>query len=126
MRENKALSILSYIVIGIILIPIIAILLYVIFGISLFLILYIINRIKYGKSDPKEGKNYKLTSSIIIIVGAIIMVFGFNINFNLIPDWNFNEFNWIGYFSLQLLIFIGIIPLDFFFIKKLKCRKEVE
>ena len=125
MKESKGLNIASYIIIGIVLIPIIAILLYVIFGVLLFLFLYILVRRK-EKIDAKEGKDYKIASTLIIIFGAIIMVYGFKINFNLIPDWNFSNLNWTGYFSLQMLIFIGLIPMDLFFYKKLKKLKEVE
>lgn len=126
MRESKGLDVLSYIIIGIVLLPIIAVLLYVIFGVWLFIILYIIARKKCGKMDPKESKDYKIASTVILILGALIMVFGFKINFNLIPDWNFNNINYVGYFCLQLLVFVGLIPLDVFYWKKIKKTKEVD
>lgn len=119
MQQSKGVTIFSYILIGIVLLPIFLVLLYVVFGVALFLVLYIINRVK-GKIDSKEGKNYKIASTIVIVIGAAIMVFGFKVNFYLVPNWDFSNLNWTGYFYLQLLIFIGLIPMDIFLIKKLK------
>ncbi len=120
MQESKGLAILGYIVIGIVLIPIAFILLYILLGISLFAVLYILARKKQKHFDPKDGKNYKLASSLILVIGAVIMILGFKINFNIIPEWNFSVINWQGYLWLQLLVFIGLIPMDIFLYRKIK------
>ena len=79
MKESKGLTILSFIVVGIFLLPIIAVLLYVILGASLFMVLYILTRKKVGKIDSKEGKYFKIASTIILVLGAFLMVFIHNI-----------------------------------------------
>ena len=124
MKESKGLTILSFIVVGIFLLPIIAVLLYVILGVSLFMVLYILTRKKVGKIDSKEGKYFKIASTIILVLGAFLMVFIYNINFNIVPDWDFNNLNWSGYLWLQLLVFVGLIPMDIFLINKIRNEKK--
>lgn len=107
---NKVLKVLGYILIGIVLLPIIAIGLYVALGGSLFLGLYIYNRKKNGPNDPREGKPYKIASTILFLIG---MVFLYLIN-------QVKFISWQGYLWIQLVVFIGLLPICYYQYKLIK------
>lgn len=107
---NKVVKVLGYILIAIVLLPIIAIGLYVFVGASLFLCLYIINRKKNGPSNPREGKPYRIISTILFILGLILLYFVGKINF----------LSWQGYLWLQLVVFVGMLPICLYQYKLIK------
>lgn len=110
---NKVLKVLGYILIGIVLLPIFAIGLYVAVGGSLFLGLYIYNRKKNGPSNPKEGKNYKIVSTILFIIGFFILFFYAQLQF----------LSWQTYLWIQLVTFIGLLPMCVFQYRKIKDKE---
>ena len=114
MKDNKAVTIIGYILIGILLLPIIAVGLYVGLGAILFYILLIIDRVKNGKSDVKEGRTYKTVSGILITIATILAFVIFK------PELNI--FNLKTYFIIQGIIFIGLIPLCIY--KTIKIRRH--
>ena len=115
MKENKGLSILGYILIFILLSPIIAILLYVGIGGLLFYILVIYNRVKNGKTDPKEGKAYKIASTLVFVAGLFVAYMVFSNN-----GWQFNIFSLNTFITAQIITFIGFIPVDIYYFSKIK------
>lgn len=115
MSENKGLTIVGYILIAILLSPIIAVLLYLILGGLIFYILAIYNRVKNGKSDIKEGKDYKTASSLFFLVAIIITFFVYRGN-----NLTFNVFSLRDFFVCQLIAFIGFIPLVIYYYRKIK------
>lgn len=110
---KKFLHILGYVLIGILLLPMIAIGLYFILGGSLFVILYVYNRKKNGPRDPKGGREYKIISSILFLAGLILLVFYMKINF----------ISWQGYLWVQLLTFVGMLPLCFYQYRLIKNKE---
>lgn len=116
MKNNKVLLVLGYIIIGIVLIPIAAIGIYIAPGALLFYILYIYNRKKYGPMDPKEGKDYKIASTIIIIIGLFILVYAVKANL-----WSP-----LGYLYTQILVFVGLLPVCYHIYKEIKKNKELD
>lgn len=117
METSKPVRILGYILIGIVLLPIIAIGLFVALGASLFLILYIINRKKNGRQDPKAGKTYKTISTIlffITLLGLAILL--------LTTIGTVNFLTWQGYFGIQAVVFISMIPMCIYQYRSLKCK----
>ena len=119
MKENKALTILGYILIFILLSPITAIMLYLGVGGSLFYFLAIYNRIKNGKSDIKEGKEYKTVSTILFLLTILIIFFIYRSN-----NLTFNVFTWRDFFVCQGVAFVGFIPLDIYYYKKLHQKDD--
>ncbi len=118
MQENKAITILGYILIFILLSPIIAIMLYLIIGGGLFYFLAIYNRVKNGKSDIKEGKEYKTISTILFLIAILVVFFIYSSN-----KIAFNIFTWRDFFVCQAIAFIGFIPLNIYYYKKIKEAK---
>lgn len=112
--KNKVLLVFGYIILGIVLLPIIAIGIYIAPGALLFYILYFYNRKKFGPMDSKEGKNYKIASTIIIIVGLLILVYVMKANL-----WSP-----IGYLYVQILVFAGLLPACYHIYKEIKKNKE--
>lgn len=115
MRESRGLTIVGYILIFILLSPIIAILLYLIIGGGLMYFLAIYNRVKNGKMDVKEGREFKTVSTVLILIG-ILVVFLIYRNNNL----TFNVFTWRDFFVCQIVAFIGLIPMNIFYYRKIK------
>ncbi len=115
MRESRGLTIVGYILIFILLSPIIAILLYLIIGGGLMYFLAIYNRVKNGKMDVKEGREFKTVSTVLILMG-ILVVFLIYRNNNL----TFNVFTWRDFFVCQIVAFIGLIPMNIFYYRKIK------
>jgi len=115
MRESRWLTIVGYILIFILLSPIIAILLYLIIGGGLMYFLAIYNRVKNGKMDVKEGREFKTVSTVLILMG-ILVVFLIYRNNNL----TFNVFTWRDFFVCQIVAFIGLIPMNIFYYRKIK------
>lgn len=110
---KKLLRISGYILVGILLLPMIAVGLYFILGGSLFFGLYVYNRKKNGPQDPKGGRDYKIASSIIFIVGLIFLVFYMKVNF----------ISWQGYLWVQLLTFAGMLPLCWYQYRLIKNKE---
>lgn len=113
---RKFLTILGWIFLAILLSPLIAIALYLIVGGSLFFILYLICRIKYGPIDRKEHKLYSTISTILILLELLFAY----ILISRIENYTFVFWSWQTYLGLQAITFIGLIPIDIFYIKKLK------
>lgn len=113
MKEKTWVTIVGYILIGILLLPILAIGLILIVGISLFLILYIRDRVKNGRDDPKKGRPYKLASALLLII--CILVYSFSPAFTTWP-----LLSWQTWWLWQAIVFVGLIPLDIYQILKLK------
>ncbi|MBO5542663.1 MAG: hypothetical protein J5936_04420 [Acholeplasmatales bacterium] len=119
MKDNKFLTILGYILIIILLSPIIAVLLYLIIGGALFYSVTIYDRIKYGPSNIKEGKDYKLISTLLFIAAILIMFIIYNKN-----GLKFDIFTWRDFFACQGIAFVGFIPLVLYHLKRMKTIKE--
>lgn len=109
----KAGRVIAYILIGILLIPVLALCLYLALGGSLFIVLYVYNRKKNGLMDIKEGKNYKIVSTILFIIGFLILFSMEKIHF----------FSWQSYLWIQLVTFIGLLPMCYFQYKRIKENK---
>lgn len=110
---NKFIRFLGYALIGILLLPMIAIGLYFILGGSLFFGLYVYNRKKNGPRDPRGGRNYKIISSFLFLIGLVVLVFYMKINF----------ISWQGYLWVQLLTFVGMLPLCFYQYRLIKNKE---
>ena len=117
MEASKPIRIIGYILIGIVLLPIIAIGLYVAVGGGLFLFLYIKNRIKNGKQDPKAGRTYKTVSTILFFITMLILAI---ILYQTIGS--INLLSWQGYLGVQIVVFVSMIPMCIYQYKSLKCR----
>ena len=117
METSKPIRILGYILIGIVLLPIIAIGLYVALGGGLFLFLYIKNRIKNGKQDPKQGKTYKTVATILFFITMLIMAI---ILYQTVGS--INLLSWQGYLGVQAVVFISMLPMCIYQYKSLKCK----
>ena len=105
-EDNKIITIIGYILIGILLLPLIAIGIYIGIGAILFYILFIIDRVKNGENNIKDGKGYKTASGIfaLIATGAAIIIFR--------PELNI--FNIETFFIVQGVVFIGLLPLSYY------------
>ena len=115
MKENKGLSVLGYILIFILLSPIIAVLLYVLLGGLLLYILVIYNRVKNGRTDPKEGKSYKIASTLVFMLGIGISFTVFSSN-----DWTFNLLDIKTFITCQIVTFVGFLPVVLYYFQKIK------
>ena len=65
--------------------------------------------------DVKEGREFKTVSTVLILMG-ILAVFLIYKNNNL----TFNVFTWRDFFVCQIVAFIGLIPMDIFYYRKIK------
>ena len=119
MKENKLLTILGYILIIILLSPIIAVLLYLILGGALLYTVTIYDRVKYGPSNVKEGKEYKLVSTLLFIASVLVMFIIYNKN-----GLQFNIFTWREFFVFQGIAFISFMPIVIYHLKRMKNIKE--
>ncbi len=110
---NKFLKILGYTLLIIILIPIAVIGLYLAVGGILFIVLYILNRKKNGPIDAVEGKTYKIASAILFIIGITVLFYIYKVNF----------FSIEAYLWMQLITFIGLLPVCYFLFNLIKNKE---
>lgn len=115
MKENKGLSIFGYILIFILLSPIIAVLLYVLLGGALLYTLVIYNRVKNGRTAPKEGKSYKIASTLVFMLAIGISFYVFSSN-----GWSFNLLDIKTFITCQIVAFVGFIPVVIYYLQKIK------
>ncbi len=104
------IGVLGYILIGIILLPLALVALYLSLGGGVFILLYIKNRMKYGKMNNPASKPYKNLSAVLIILLSLFIYMQFGIA----------PLTVVGYFKIQLIVFIGLIPMCIYFLKNLK------
>ena len=119
MSDNKALTIIGYILIFILLSPIIAILLYVGVGGLLFYILAITSRVKKGRLQKGEGKIYKYVATGFFLIGIFVAAMIYRNN-----EWTFTVFNWKDVITANIIAFVGFFPLVIFYFLKLKKVEE--
>ena len=113
MRDNKFLRIVLYIFIGILLLPLVAVMLVVIVGASLYITLMIIDRVKKGRDLTKNGRIYKVISTILFLV--IIFVY---VTSPAYKEWPL--LSWQTWGLAQGMVFIGLLPMCLYKTLRLK------
>lgn len=108
-------KVLSYILIGIVLLPIAAIVIYLSLGLALYLILYIYYRVKFGPiQNNKESKIYKNVGAVIIIIFIIGLFISGQTNLFSVQTWGL----------CNLAAFLGCLPISFYVFKQIKEMKR--
>jgi len=118
MRDSKLLTIIGYILIFILLSPIIAASIYLAIGGSLFYFIVIYSRVKYGKSDVRAGKEYKLVSTLLTLAAILVVYIVYRKN-----GLEFDIFTWRDFFVCQGIAFISFLPLVWYHKKRIDSFK---
>ena len=117
MKDNKFLRIMLYILVGLLLLPLAAVLLVVIVGASLYVLLLVLDRVKKGRDETKNGRIYKVISTILFVI--MIFIYATSPAYT---EWKL--LSWQTWLLLQGMTFIGLLPMCFYKWMRLKGKYD--